>query len=441
MLDSKKIYKQILQSITMEFARMKTAPKRSSDCGDDEKVVKRSKPAIAEEGPISIIKHFIVDKANWDLTVDQIKSLFKTIRIMVLDSEVDKNNNLIPHYHILGESKVGQRKMRDWSLNNLRAADIRGGLEAKGFFSTARIKNIEGLKHFNNTVEYLKRKNNTLFEDEEVQFGPLQNPVWKILDEADEPAGYNKADMDEFKKRFPLINSWQKVAAQKKLSKFVVNQLESMEKQRKYEENIRDITSDEKHELLPNIPILSHAYDIRNQLVNHDQNSGVCLILCGGALKCKSTINRIIAESFGEYAIWPGSQWIQRDALKFDSAARQGINTIVVEEMQWIDIQHKITLEKTINSIKEQLTGAGLDVRLAKTKSNLTDDVKFKMDYLLISMNETEYVNYRTLASMINSKAEFRRRFVLINMDDPKYSDIPVCRNRPDNNWKGSETR
>ena len=109
--------------------------------------------------------------------------------------------------------------------------------------------------------------------------------------------------------------------------------------------------------------------------------------------------------------------------------------------MQWIDIQHKITLEKTINSIKEQLTGAGLDVRLAKTKSNLTDDVKFKMDYLLISMNETEYVNYRTLASMINSKAEFRRRFVLINMDDPKYSDIPVCRNRANNNWKGSETR
>lgn len=425
----------------MEFAKMKTTPKRSTDDGDDGKVVKRPKPTIAEEGPISIIKHFIVDKANWDLTVDQIKSLFKSIRIMVLDSEVDKNNNVIPHYHILGESKVSQRKMRDWSLNNLRAADIRGGLEAKGFFCTARIKNIEGLKHFNNTVEYLKRKNNTIFEDEGVQFGPLQNPVWKILDEADEPTGYSKSDMDEFKKRFPLINSWQSVAAKKKLSKFVINQLEAMEKQRKYEENIREITFEEKHELLPNIPILSHAKDIRNQLINHDQNSGVCLILCGGALKCKSTINRIIAESFGDYAIWPGSQWIQKDALKFDSAARQGINTIVVEEMQWIDIQHKITLEKTINSIKEQLTGAGLDVRLAKTKSNLTDDLKFKMDYLLISMNETEYVNYRNLASMINSKAEFRRRFVLINMDDPKYSDIPVCRNRANNNWKGSETK
>ena len=67
---------------------------------------------------------------------------------------------------------------------------------------------------------------------------------------------------------------------------------------------------------------------------------------------CKSTNNRILGASFGEYAIWPGSQWIQRDALKFDTAARQGISTIVVKEMQWIEVQHKIKLEKTINSIK-----------------------------------------------------------------------------------------
>ena len=428
-------------SITMEFAKMKTTPKRSNDDGDESKVVKRVKPTIAEEGPVSTIRHFIVDKANWDLTVDQVKSLFKAIRIIVLDSDVDKNNNLIPHYHILGEAKVSQRKMRDWSLNNIRAADIKGGLEAKGFYLTCRIKNIENLKHFNNTVEYLKRKNCTLFEDESITFATMANPLWRVLDEAEEPAKYNQTDMAEFKKRFPIVNSWHQTVAKQKLSKWSVKILEEMEAQRKHEERIRDLTEDEKHLLLPNVPILSHAKDFKNQLINHDQNSGICLILCGGALMCKSTINRIIAESFGEYAVWPGSQWISKDNLKFDSAARQGINTIVVEEMQWIDIQHKITLEKTINSIKEQLTGAGLDVRLAKTKSNLVDDIKLKINNLLISMNETEYVNYRTLTSMINSKAEFRRRFIIINMDDPKYQDISVCRNRPDNNWRGNETR
>lgn len=419
-----------------------TTSKRSNE--DDG----RQSPSIIKKfksddmGPISVIKHYIIDKSSWDLNNDQIQSLFKSIRIGVLDqNEVDKNNNVVPHYHILGEAKVSQRKMRDWSLNNLRAAGVRGGLEAKGFFLTARVKNIENLRHFKNTIEYLKRKNCTFVEDENVVFGPLQNPVWRVLDEAEEPSRHTPEDMAEFKRRFPLINSWKKVAAQKKLSKFAVQQLESMEAQRKFEENIRELSFEEKHELLPNIPILSHAKNLRAQMINHDQNSGVCLILCGGALMCKSTINRIIASSLGEYAIWPGSQWIQKDPLKFDTAARQGISTIVVEEMQWIDLQHRITLEKTVNSIKEQLTGAGLDVRLAKTKSSLQDDIKFKMEYLLISMNESEYVNYRTLTALINSKPEFRRRFLVVNMDDPKYSDIIHCRNRSDNNWRGNEVQ
>lgn len=428
MLNTKEILKQIL------ISTMASTSKRQMENGE-EGFAKKAK----WDGPVSVVKHYIVNKANWDLSVEQITSIFKSIRIMVIDQEVDKNNNSIPHYHILGESKVTHRKMRDWSLNNMRAADIKGGLEAKGFFLTARVKNIESLQHFNNTVDYLKRKNGTLFEDENVSFGPMQNPVWRVLDEAEEPNKHSMEDMSEFKRRFPIINSWKKVAAQRKLSKFAVQQLESMEAQRKFEENIRELTSDEKHELLPNLPILSHAQNLRTQLINHDQNSGVCLILCGGALMCKSTINRILAESFGEYAIWPGSQWIARDTLKFDSAARQGISTIVVEEMQWIDIQHRITLDKTVNSIKEQLTGAGLDVRLAKTKSNIQDDLKLKIDFLLISMNETEYVNYRVLSNLINSKAEYKRRFLVINMDDPKYSDVSVCRNRPGNNWKGNE--
>lgn len=266
MLELQKIYKEILNSLdnlTMSnFSKMSTAPKRSVDQVDEPtspSIVKKRKPMIAEEGPVSIIKHFLVDKANWDVSVEQIKSLFKSIRIMVLDSDVDKNNNVIPHYHILGEAKVSQRKMRDWSLNNIRAADIKGGLEAKGFYLTASIKNIENLKHFNNTVEYLKRKNNTIFEDENVVFGTMANPLWRILDEAEEPAKYNQQDMLEFKRRFPIVNSWHSTVAKQKLSKWSVKVLEEMEAQRKHEERIRNLSDEEKHLLLPNLPILLHA--------------------------------------------------------------------------------------------------------------------------------------------------------------------------------------
>lgn len=410
-----------------------TSKRANEDGGDSES--KKYKSDFG--GPI---KHWIVDRAEWQLNTEQIVSLFKRCRLVVLDQEPDKNNNIVPHYHVVGESKFTQRQLRDSSLATMRSAEIRGGLESKGFFLSARVKPIESAIHFDRLVAYLKRKNNTVYENESITYGGANNFVWRALDEAEEPQRFNNEEMSEFRRRFPLINSWKKVAAQKKLSKRVVVELEEMEQQRKWEDNIRPLSDEEKHSLMPNLPVINHAFNLRNQLISHDQNSGVCMILCGGALMCKSTINRIIASSFGEYAIWPGSQWIQRDPLKFDTAARQGISTIVVEEMQWIDVQHRITLEKTINSIKEQLTGAGLDVRLAKTKSNVTDDIKFKMDFLLISMNESEYVNYRTLAAMINSKAEFRRRFILINMDDPKYNDIPICRNRPDNNWRNNET-
>lgn len=390
----------------------------------------------SDEGPVSNVKHYIIDKAEWGLDVDQINSLFKSIRIAALDNnEVDKNGKVVPHYHILGEAKVSQRAMRDMSLHSLRAAGIRGGLESKAFFLTARLVNMKSKLHFNNTVEYIKKKNGTYFEDESVNYGPTRSSVWRLLDEAEEPAKYGPEDMAEFRRRFPLINDWHKIAAQKKLSKYAVTQLQEMETQRKYEEGIRELTNEEKHLLLPNMPILKHAYDMRTLMINHDRNSGVCLILCGGAMKAKSTITRMIANSFGENTLWPGSQWIQRDMLKFDTAAKQGISTFVVEEMQWIDVQHKVTLGKTLCSIKEQLTGAGLDVRLAKTKTNLVDDVKFKMEHLLISMNPDEYVNYRTLSEQINAKPEFKRRFLLINMDDQRYNDITTCIQRNDNNW------
>lgn len=60
------------------------------------------------------------------------------------------------------------------------------------------------------------------------------------------------------------------------------------------------------------------------------------------------------------------------------------------------------------------------------------------MDYLLISMNEDSYVNYRSLSQIIGSKPEFRRRFIIINMDDPKYNILGELVKRPNNNWSSN---
>lgn len=129
-------------------------------------------------------------------------------------------------------------------------------------------------------------------------------------------------------------------------------------------------------------------------------------------------MNRIFGLSFAPYALWPGSQLVQRDILKYDSAARNGVSTIVVEEMEWVDLQHRKTLESTLNSIKEHLSGDGLDVRLSKNMKNKIEGLKFKMDYCLISMNPSNIVNYEVLNTRINSKEEWKRRFYVIDMEN-----------------------
>ena len=41
--------------------------------------------------------------------------------------------------------------------------------------------------------------------------------------------------------------------------------------------------------------------------------------------------------------------------------------------IEWVDIQYKKTLESTMVSLKEHLTGAGMDVRLAKTQEKIDE--------------------------------------------------------------------
>ncbi|RNA24755.1 hypothetical protein BpHYR1_000449 [Brachionus plicatilis] len=101
----------------------------------------------------------------------------------------------------------------------------------------------------------------------------------------------------------------------------------------------------------------------------HETNSGWCLVLCGRAATYKTTANVILAQSYGPYHVWTGHQYIEKDVFKYDDAARAQIEHLVIEEMAWTSLPHKKTLDDTLCSIKEQLSGAGLNIRLAKNKT------------------------------------------------------------------------
>lgn len=149
--------------------------------------------------------------------------------------------------------------------------------------------------------------------------------------------------------------------------------------------------------------------NIRTKTDGHETNSGWCLVLVGRAATYKTTANLILAQSHGKYHVWTGHQYIERDILKYDDAARAAIDQIVVEEMAWTSLLHKKTLEDTLCSIKEQLSGAGLNIRLAKNKTSL-EGLKLIIKRFYMSYNPTDIIDFNVLKQKIDSKMEFKRR-------------------------------
>lgn len=166
-----------------------------------------------EEEHQSVYKHYIVDKANWVVSSELIQTLFKKICIMVLDEKIDSNNNVKPHYHILGETKSSPRFIRDAAVATLHGAGIRGGLESKNFDASATIRNVNGRIHWNNIIKYLKRKDKIYVDYESVVYSGGLLSLWQVIDERKAPQIFVTSDMEVFRYRYLIIDSRKKEAS------------------------------------------------------------------------------------------------------------------------------------------------------------------------------------------------------------------------------------
>lgn len=363
-------------------------------------------------------KHYMIDTLCGN--EEEIKTWFNYIAIIgihdIMDSEECPDMSQ-RHYHILGEAKFTNRHLRDMSIERLNIAGIQGGMTSRDIFMCGRQKHILDAKHFENTIKYIKRQCGSIIQEAESPVYAAKYDVFTMLDDLCDPYKFTEAQMEQFRERFPITNQWRKLIGEYRLPSQLIEKLQCMEEQRQHEDKAKAFTQLEKEILIWNYPYMKIIKKLKYMVEQMPQNTGCCLIMCGKANTLKSTTARILAKCYGRYCVWPGSQWIQRDILKFDTPARKNITTIVCEEMQWYDVAKKITLENTLNSIKEQLTGAGIDVRTAKTKSNATDDLKLKIERLFISMNPSERVNYRILKEIIMKKEEYSKRFIVYNMD------------------------
>ncbi|RNA05543.1 hypothetical protein BpHYR1_030846 [Brachionus plicatilis] len=73
-------------------------------------------------------------------------------------------------------------------------------------------------------------------------------------------------------------------------------------------------------------------------------------------------------------------------------------------------------MDNTLCSIKDQLSGTGLNIRLAKNK-NCLDGITLKIERFFMSFNPSENLHHDMLNNAINAKSEFRRRFYVYDID------------------------
>lgn len=273
-------------------------------------------------------------------------------------------------------------------------------------------------------VKYLGRKT-VIYENPEDTFN--EENKFDILDKIRElksaKAKHSPQEMSKFRKEYPFYNSWKVDCIKFRLGKAFVSHLQSLEDQRMREDENIPLTKEDLRKVLPFKQFIEFLRDVRTRLEAHPTNSGYACILAGRANTFKTTMCEILAMSFGQYHVWPGTQFVREDILKYDSAARAAISTIIIEECKWISLTKKITLNDTLCNLKEQLSGTGLNVRLAKNKSSI-EDLILKIERFFISFNPDELIDYQTMSDLINRKAEFKRRFYLYDMDSLQYANL-----------------
>lgn len=106
-----------------------------------------------------------------------------------------------------------------------------------------------------------------------------------------------------------------------------------MEAQRYDEDCKKPLVDSDYEKLAPFKAYLELLRNVRVRVDGHETNNGCCLVLCGKAATYKTTANLILAQSYGPYHVWTGHQYIEKDVLKYDNAARAQIEQMVIEKM------------------------------------------------------------------------------------------------------------
>lgn len=327
------------------------------------------------------------------------------------------------HYHAIGMINHTSRSLRDVSLAHVqKLADdegIKTPITKELLFALRESRSvpIKSREHLLGAVRYIKQ-----YEVLDANQNLLKLALNDLMEKPKFVQAHKHSieDLEEFRRQYPSDADW-KAALQ--FNPFQQKQFyhKYLDFENQYSEWIttKPLTQMEYKRLEPWMNLIRMI-----TIMNHAVKAfpvGCIMIMVGSASTYKSTILRIMAQAHKPYLIMSGSTFLDKDNLKYDTAEKKGCKTIIFEELEWMHVAKKVQITDVLRQLKEMMPGGpGLNVRTAKTR-NLGDGF-LKLNQILISNNEREYIQKHTLANEINKEEDLKKRFVVIDADKLKAS-------------------
>lgn len=401
------------------------------DSSSDETSKKRKLEPVIKEMKTAW-SHYTIPYKSITLSEHEFFDILKTCFTIIIAAALDINKHGIKHFHIIGTLNFNckPRQLRDKSkIAGVKLhPDVREALLNKpkeDFIGT--------IKYFDNAWDYIALKDNHMVpmtkelrekyrsELPEEYSSKKSKLTLEELDEKLKQGLRTDAELNEFRSKYPTSQDWRKyIQLNPGVSQELTKEFETLELQ--YRNMIfNKPPSDMDRQIVSKgtwLYWLTSFLWIQMDNLYKDNNIGVAMILQGKADTCKSTISRILGLVNGPCLKWTGSQFIKDDLLKWDSALRQGSQTIVIEEMVWQDINKKITIENTLNLLKEQLTGSGANLRMSKAGGGgKSDSPESQIKYFIVSMNDDAHKTAETIRGVVKGKEELLKRIIVVDMD------------------------
>ena len=398
---------------------------------------------------IKALNHEIIDTTL--TTIPQIVSTFNKLKILVEHSagaDFDSCcSNKTPHYHSLGLTKnLNEKALKESSLK--RVLDEGYNFESYGdkgmYLSHRKVITIKNVTHYKNTLKYLL-KYRIIIHDEAMNFDDNLKSNLRVASEEFtrmmdilNPIEIPVELVRDFNLRFPTEMDWQRkmLTASAKTKQKSYEYYKDLEKARNKLILSDPLTDEEAEDLICNHEAFTDVLRlIMDKLTTHqsiNMDNGSVLILCGPSGSFKSNICSIIGKATGTMVTMFGEDFVSKDMLKLDTAVKKGADVINIEEMPWRCAAKRISVRDTLNTLKQMTTSNPIEVRVAKTSKQT--DALLQVKLIIISMNETGDLNYKELNDIIELTPEYKRRMVLIHMNEVNYGLVPKKTNFKNDN-------